>query len=94
MQAKKSTAIRGGDLYDLLLDRLVENEDLRKRKPRYFTIDGSEIMCHSKEDATALADFLETVCGFNIHVGFYDPKDNEENGEADICTEKWCVYAD
>ena len=91
---KENAAISGGDLYDLLLNRLVENEDSRKRRPRYITIDGNEVLCNSREDAVALADFLEAVCGFDIHLGFYNPKDDEENDEVDICTGKWCVYAD
>lgn len=91
---KENAEIDGGDLYNLLLNRLVENEDSRKHKPRYITIDGNEVLCHSKEDAVALADFLEEVCGFPVHVGFYDPKDDEANNEVDFCTGKWCVYAD
>lgn len=86
--------ISGGDLYNLLLNHLVENEDSRKRRPRYITIDGNEILCDTREDAVALADFLEEVCGFDAHVGFYDPKDDEANDEVDFCTGKWCIYVD
>lgn len=92
--SKENVEMGGGDLYDLLLNRLVETKDSRKKKPRYVTIDGDEILCHSKEDAVALADFLEEVCGFPIHVGFYNPQDDEANDEVDFCTGKWCVYAD
>lgn len=89
---KEIAKISGGDLYNLLLNRLVENEDSRKRRPRYITIDGNEILCDTREDAVALADFLEEVCGFDVHVGFYDPKDDEANDEVDFCTGKWCIY--
>lgn len=92
--SKENEEMSGEDLYDFLLNRLVENEDSRKKEPRYITIDGNEVLCRSKEDAVALADFLEEVCGFPIHVGFYDPKDDEANDEVDFCTGKWCVYAD
>lgn len=91
---KENEEMSGGDLYDFLLNRLVENEDSRKQEPRYITIDGDEVLCRSKEDAVALADFLEEVCGFPIHVGFYDPTDDKANDEVDFCTGKWCVYAD
>ena len=89
--------INGGNLYTLLLDRLVDHlaDDVpRKRRPRYVTIDGNEILCEIKEDAVALADFLEEVCGIPVHVGFYDPKDDEANDEVDFCTGKWCIYVD
>ena len=93
-EQKEIAKISGGDLYTLLLNRLVENEDSRKRRPRYVTIDGNEILCEIKEDAVALADFLEEVCGIPVHIGFYDPKDDEANDELDFCTGKWCIYVD
>lgn len=93
-EQKEIAKISGGDLYTLLLNRLVENEDSRKRRPRYVTIDGNEILCEIKEDAVALADFLEEVCGIPVHIGFYDPKDDEANDEMDFCTGKWCIYVD
>lgn len=85
--------ITGNDLYDLLINKLAENEDSRKSSPRYFTMDGNEILCGSESDAIALADFLEAVCGFEMHVGYYYPKEDAANGETDFCTGKWCVYA-
>lgn len=94
---KEIAKISGGDLYQLLLDRLVDHltDDVsRKRRPRYVTIDGNEILCEARENAVALADFLEEVCGIPVHIGFYDPKDDEANDEVDICTGKWCVYVD
>lgn len=89
--------LSGVDLYQILMDRLVDHltdEVPRKRRPRYITIDGNEILCETREDAVALADFLEEVCGIPVHIGFYDPKDDEANDEVDICTGKWCVYVD
>lgn len=91
---KEIAKISGGDLYNLLLNRLVENEDSRKRRPRYITIDGNEILCDTREDTVVLADFLEEVCGLDVHIGFYDPKDDEANDEVDFCTGKWCIYVD
>lgn len=39
-----------------------------------------------KNAADSLADFLDQVCGLTCTTGYYDPKEDEENGETDNLT--------
>lgn len=48
----------------------------------HFWTDGSEFLCDTEERAEVLADFLEAL-GMEPHTGYYDPKEDEINGELD-----------
>ena len=60
---------------------------------------GDEIMCCSKEIADVFADLIENLYrsqGEEIVVitGYYDPEEDERNGEIDDCTGYWYVSLD
>lgn len=47
---------------------------------------GNEILCDSEARAEAIGDFLEAL-GFNyVRTGYYDPVEDERNGEVDDYT--------
>ena len=62
--------------------------------------DGDQIMCKTESAANALCDLLwqlynaqgETT--FDLHTGYYDPKEDERNHEKDRYTGWWYVSTD
>ena len=62
--------------------------------------DGDQILCKTESAANALYDLLwqlynaqgETI--FDLHTGYYDPKEDERNHEEDRYTGWWYVSTD
>lgn len=58
---------------------------------------GNEILCKTKSAADAIADMLETLYRIKkredvqVYTGYYDPVEDERNGEEDWCTGWWYV---
>lgn len=57
---------------------------------------GDELLCRTESAANALADLLEQLYKadgkeVNICTGYYDPKEDERNGEEDRFTGWWYV---
>jgi len=56
-----------------------------------FWSDGDQILCPTKIHADIVADFLEAL-GFGcLNSGYYDPAEDELNGEVDEYTGYWYV---
>ena len=78
--------------FDEIADRLEEEP-----KHGHIWSTGDEILCRTEEVADALADMLECLYGSQgesilINTGYYDPVEDEENGESDIYSGWWYVY--
>lgn len=57
---------------------------------------GDEILCKSESAANAIADILTTLYKTQgdeifVNIGFYDPEEDERNGEVDKYTGWWYV---
>ncbi len=50
-----------------------------------------EILCGSETVADAIADLLEAAGYDCVNTGYYDPDEDERNGETDRCTGWWYV---
>lgn len=52
-----------------------------------FWTDGEEILCPSEAECEIVADFLEDmfreVYDTDVHTGYYDPDEDDRNGERD-----------
>ena len=60
---------------------------------------GDELLCRTESAANALADLLEQLYRTDgkeviICTGYYDPKEDERNGEEDRFTGWWYVNMD
>lgn len=51
---------------------------------------GDTIMCASENSCNALADVFDALGG-DACTGYYDPVEDERNGEVDKCTGYWYV---
>lgn len=68
-------------------------EDNENNRHGYWS-NGEEILCKTEEAAEHLADFFEDL-GFDyVRIGYYDPEEDERNGEVDACTGYWYVSVD
>lgn len=77
-------------IWSYLIKSLQNNEN---NKHGFWT-DGEEILCKTEEQAEVIADFLEDV-GFDyVNTGYYDPIEDERNGEVDRYTGWWYVSID
>lgn len=47
---------------------------------------GNEILCDTEIRAEAIGDFLEALGFFYVRTGYYDPVEDERNGEVDDYT--------
>jgi hypothetical protein len=75
-------------------ERIVER--LREEPDGYIWSNGDEIFCKTEDVANALADMLE--CMYKAHgeeilvnTGYFDPVEDERNGEVDRYTGWWYV---
>ena len=54
----------------------------------------TELLCKTETQAEGIADFLEDLGFKNIRTGYYDPKEDEQNGETDEYTGLYYVCWD
>lgn len=54
---------------------------------------GSIILCRSEDAANAVADLIDALHIGEATTGFYDPEEDERNGEVDACTGFYYVDA-
>ena len=48
---------------------------------------GDEILCETEEEAETLANFFDQLFGMGtVSTGYYDPEEDERNGEVDCHT--------
>ena len=74
-------------------------ERLRDYSDEEVWSDGSEILCRTECAANALADLLLQLYGsqgedVTVVTGYYDPAEDERNGEQDRYTGWWYVSID
>lgn len=51
---------------------------------RIWTKDGDEILCEKEQIAETLADLFDAIYGEpTVNTGYYDPDEDERNGETD-----------
>ena len=82
------------DLFSFLCERVRDYSDGE------VWSDGDQILCKTESAANALCDLLwqlynaqgETT--FDLHTGYYDPKEDERNHEEDRYTGWWYVSTD
>lgn len=65
------------------LDVAVEDGIYTQNKIRH---EGTEILCDTESRAEAIADFLEALGFSYVRTGYYDPEEDERNGEVDSYT--------
>lgn len=68
------------------------------KRTTYWT-DNEEILCKSEEIAETIANMIETLYWMDgekvsIQTGYYDPKEDEDEGKADEYTGWWYVVMD
>lgn len=78
------------DWFEEISDRLCDNSGCD------IWSSGGEILCKTEEVADALADMFECLYGAQgedilINTGYYNPADDERNGEVDRYTGWWYV---
>lgn len=78
------------DLWQKITDAIGLAEDSTKRE---IWTDGSEFLVKDEESADCIADFLQAM-GFDSHVGYYDPEDDERSNEVDDHTGYWYIDID
>lgn len=62
-------------------------------KGKFWTPDREEILCDSEEKIETLADFFDCLIGNGDSItGYYDPKDDNKNGETDQRTGYYYLY--
>lgn len=71
-------------LLSLLPNRPDEHNDAK------IWTNGESIMCRSEDVAYAIADIFDALGG-KCAVDYYDPEEDERNGEVDECTGYWYV---
>lgn len=80
--------------FTIIADRLPDHSD-----EDVWCNNGDEIMCRSSDAADAIADLIESLYRSQgeeviIVTGYYDPEEDERNGETDRCTGWWYVNMD
>ena len=80
--------------FNIIADRLPDYSD-----EDVWCNNGDEIMCRSSDAADAIADLIESLYRsqdetVTIVTGYYDPEEDERNGETDRCTGWWYVNMD
>lgn len=70
------------------MDVAVEDGDYTKNHIRH---EGTEILCDTEARADGVADFLEALGFSYVRTGYYDPVEDERNGEVDEYTGWWYV---
>lgn len=78
--------------FDEIVGRLREEP-----KHGHVWSDGDEILCRTEDVADALADMIRCMYGSQgesivVITGYYDPVEDERNGETDKYTGWWYVY--
>lgn len=59
---------------------------------KIWSEDSDEILCKDKQTATAIADLIDAIYGESItNTGYYDPVEDERNGDVDSRTGYWYV---
>lgn len=59
---------------------------------RIWSKDGDEILCENEQIAENLADLFDAMYGEStVNTGYYDPEEDERNGETDERTGYWYV---
>lgn len=77
------------DIWAYLLESLKENEENAKHG---FWTDGEEILCKTEGDVNSVVNFLED-CGFSdLTTGYYDPEEDNRNGETDCRTGYYYIH--
>lgn len=61
---------------------------------RHIWSDGDRILCSMSADADLIADVLEMIGYEDIHTGYYDPKEDAQDGINDEYTGYWYVELD
>jgi len=68
-----------------LLGKLVEL--LPHEDARIWAHDGDEILCETEQTAETIADLFDALYGEEtVNTGYYDPVEDERNGETDCRT--------
>lgn len=63
-------------IYSMCVSCLPSTPDSR------FWFDGEEVLCETEQQAENLADFFDTLYGgATVNTGYYDPDEDERNGE-------------
>ena len=85
---------------ELIMEKIEWFEKITERLRDYSEGDiwsaGDEILCKTESAANCLADMIETLYRSQgdevvVNTGYYDPKEDERNGETDRYTGWWYV---
>lgn len=83
------------DLASIVFDAIFAAIDIAKENGEYrrnhIWCDGNEILCDTEARAEGVADFLEALGFSYVRTGYYNPDEDERNGEVDDYTGWWYV---
>ncbi|EXG87800.1 hypothetical protein K413DRAFT_4700 [Clostridium sp. ASBs410] len=72
--------------YEQILESLPKEPKPCDDNPGIWT-NGDDIMCETETIANVIADFLESIGVTDVATtGYFDPVDDERNGEVNECT--------
>lgn len=67
-------------------------EESLRNCSRIWAEDNDEILCRDGQTATAIANLIDAVYGEPVtYTGYYDPAEDERNGEVDNRTGYWYI---
>ena len=70
-------------------------EALPNKESPIWSLFYGEVLCESEELADAIADLFDAVGGeYTANTGYYDPEEDERNGETNSETGWWYVNVD
>ena len=83
------------ELAEIVMDSIFAAIDVAKENGDYtrnhIHHGGYEILCDTEARANGVADFLEALGFSYVRTGYYDPDEDERNGEIDEYTGWWYV---
>lgn len=94
----REIAVEEEELFDWIWDSIMASMNVAVKNGDYtknhIWHDGSEILCDTEERAEAIADFFEALGFGDVHTGYFDPEEDERNGEVDSHTAWYYVAWD
>lgn len=76
--------------FELFMETIPKNPEI----PGRVWTDGTEILCLTEDDAKAIADTVEILYDVDAHIGYYDPREDENENCVDDHTGWWYVDFD
>ena len=76
------------------LEAALKKTEAQGKNKHGIRLNGTEFLCKTETQAEGIADFLEDLGFENVKTGYYDPKEDKQNGETDEYSGMYYVYWD